>query len=153
MDEKDLAILQLLQEGAKASTSQLAKRTGIPATTVHNRIKRMEAEGIIRSYTPVIDWEKVGLGLHAMVFVTAQSADHDVDQEQLADAITKLPGVRRASIVTGAHDLVLDVRVPNVRALDRLLIKSLRGIPGVAKTETLLVLDERRRTFDLKAAR
>lgn len=152
MDEKDVAILQILQDDAKAPTGRIAKQTGIPTTTVHNRIKRMEAEGIIQGYAPIIDWDAIGLGLHAKVFVTAQGADHDVDQEQLADAISRLPGVRSASIVTGTHDLILDVRVRNVQALDRLLIKSLRAMPGVAKTETLLVLDERSRSMDLQAA-
>ncbi len=142
MDEKDLRILQALQKDAKAATSQLAKQTGIPPTTIHNRIKRMEAEGIIQGYRPVLDWEQVGLGLHAMIFITAQSADSGIDQDDLAKATAKLPGVQRVRIVTGTHDLILDVRLANVRALDKLLIKALRTMPGIAKTETLIVLDE-----------
>ena len=58
MDEKDKRILALLRKDAKQRVSQLAKKTGLPTTTVHNRIKRMEKGGIIRGYTVIPDYKK-----------------------------------------------------------------------------------------------
>lgn len=150
VDDKDLRLLMELQQDAKAATSALAKRTGIPTTTVHNRIRRMEEEGLIQRYAPVLDHKRLGLGLQAMVFVTAQPAgEKGVDQEQMARAALKLPGVERVSILTGVFDIVLQVRVPNVESLEQLLIKSLRKLPGVDKTQTMIVLDEFQGTLDL----
>ena len=51
MDKKDKTILELLNENSKLTTSQISKKTIIPITTVHNRIKKLEKEGIITGYT------------------------------------------------------------------------------------------------------
>ncbi len=102
-DAKDRAILDELQRNAKATTSEIAKRTGIPVTTVHNRIKRLEKDGVVQGYVPVVDHRKLGLGIHALVFVTAQnrpSGGRAVDQEQLAQEALRLPGVERSRVVT-----------------------------------------------------
>ena len=48
MDEKDEKILKLLKENSKLTTQQISKKTLIPITTIHNRIKKLEKEGIIK---------------------------------------------------------------------------------------------------------
>ena len=58
MDEKDEQILQILLINSKLSTHQISKKTGIPITTVHNRIKKLTKKGIIKGYTIVIDHKK-----------------------------------------------------------------------------------------------
>lgn len=149
-DGKDLQLLGELQRDAKAATSTLAKKTGIPPTTVHNRIRRMERDGLITRYVPLLDHKRLGFGLQALVFVTAQPAgEKSIDQEQMARAALKMPGVERVSILTGVFDLVLHIRVPDVAALEQLLIKSLRKLPGVDKTQTMIVLEEFQGTLDL----
>ncbi len=147
LDEKDTAILVELQRDAKATTGKIAKRTGIPVTTVHNRIKRFEREGVIQKYEPRLDFARLGLGIHALVFLTAASAykGAPVDQQALARTAMRLEGVQRACILTGTFDLVLEVRVRDVGALNGILLQELRRILGVEKTQTMLVLEEHRR--------
>lgn len=145
LDEKDTAILAELQRNAKQTTGRIAKRTRIPVTTVHNRIKRFEREGVITRYEPRVDYEKLGYGIHALVFIVASGKLPDgrpVDQQSIAQKAARLNGVQSARIVTGEYDLVLDVRVTDVPSLNRTLIKELRTLPGVEKTETMLVLEE-----------
>lgn len=143
LDDKDLRLLKELRRDGKATSGMLAKRTGIPTTTVHNRIRRLEEDGIVLGYKPVLNHKRLGFGLQALVFITAQSGgERGADQEQIARAALKLPGVERVSILTGVFDLVLNVRVPDVDALEHLLIKSLRKLAGVDKTQTMIVLEE-----------
>ena len=60
MDDKDYAVLNVLRKNAKLSTKQIAKKTGIPITTVHNRIKKLESSGIIKGYTTILDNKLIG---------------------------------------------------------------------------------------------
>ena len=145
LDEKDKAIMTELQQDVKATTGKIAKRTRIAVTTVHNRIKRFEREGVITKYEPLLDYARIGYGIHALVFIVASSKLGDgkpVDQQALAKCANRLDGVKNARILTGEYDLVLDVRVKDIPSLNNILIKELRKIPGVEKTQTMLVLEE-----------
>jgi DNA-binding Lrp family transcriptional regulator len=143
-DHADEKILSELQRNAKARTGDIAKRTGVPTTTVHNRIKRMEREGVIRTYRPVLDYAKLGKGIHALIFITAEGKanGHPVDQEQLAKRLLALPGVDSSRIITGGFDLVLEARIGTMEELNILLTKEVRKVPGVDKTQTMFVLQE-----------
>ena len=59
MTKKDHVILDLLKHDAKLSTREMSEKTGISMTTVHNRIKKLEREGVIRGYMAVIDKKKL----------------------------------------------------------------------------------------------
>lgn len=144
LDEKDIAILRELEENAKRTTGIIAKRTGIAVTTVHNRVKRFEKEGIIKKYAPVLDYGKLGQGIHALIFLTVESKSEGkaVNQEEIAKKALKIDGVMSALILTGTYDMVLSARIASVDALNTLLIKRLRGIGGIDKTQTMLVLKE-----------
>ena len=69
IDEKDLKIISLLKENAKLSMQQIAKKTLIPITTVHNRIKKLEKSGIIKGYTINLDDKKLQ-SISAFILVT-----------------------------------------------------------------------------------
>jgi len=70
LDKKDLKILEILKENSKLTTSQIYKKTNIPITTVHNRIKKLENLGIIRSYTLKLDYNKLGKPITGFILVT-----------------------------------------------------------------------------------
>lgn len=144
LDDKDHVILEELQRNAKATTGRIAKRTGIPTTTVHNRIKRFEREGVIVKYEPVLDYERLGKPIHALIFITAASHldGKAVDQRRIGRQALTINGILGARIITGTFDLILDVRVPDVRTLNEILITKLRAIEGVEKTQTTLVLED-----------
>lgn len=139
IDSKDSRILDELQRDAKATTGKIAKRTTIPVTTVHNRIKRMEHDGVIKRYAPVLDYTKLGKSIHAMIFI---SAEHKADQEHLAKRLLAIDGVTGARIITGGYDLVIETRVGTIDALNSLITKELRKVQGVEKTQTMIVLEE-----------
>ncbi len=70
IDEKDRKILDVLQEHADYATRQVAKKTGLPITTVHNRIKKLKKEKIIKRFTVDVDYHKIQEGFRAYVLVS-----------------------------------------------------------------------------------
>jgi DNA-binding Lrp family transcriptional regulator len=138
-DTIDERIIRELQRNAKQTTGSIARRTRIPTTTVHNRIKRLERDGIITSYVPMLDHTKLGKGILALVFV---AAEHKADQEQLAKRLLHIDGVERARIITGEFDLLLEARAATIEELNSIITKELRKVPGVARSETMIVLSE-----------
>lgn len=143
MDEKDEMIIEILKRNAKLSTHQISKQTGIPITTVHNRIKRLEKHGIIKNYTVNIDYEKLGKPISAVVMI---SLDHRLVKEaslsikELVKKLKMIPGVFRAFIVTGPNDIMLRIRAKDISSLDRILTEEIRKIDGIDQTETLFVM-------------
>ena len=84
IDEKDYAILEVLKENSGLSIQKIAKKTGIPIATVHNRIKKLKQEGIIERYTIVIDKAKLGRKMTAHVLIkTTPKSDHIVLLEKI----------------------------------------------------------------------
>lgn len=145
LDEKDRLILGVLQTNARLSTHEIAKRTLVPITTVHNRIKRMERSGVIKGYTVAIDNKRIGKILSAYVFATVDYRfikNQGLTQHDIAKKIKTFPFVEEVSVITGASDIVAKIRVENIDQLDRLVVDKIRNIDGVAKTETSVVLAE-----------
>ena len=144
LDEKDLKILEALEENSRMTTNQIARKTDIPITTVHNRIKGLFEKGIIKKFTIEIDYEKLGKGICAFILMSAAYKDEtgSVDQKKLALKLKKYPSVEKVYIITGTSDLLIKTRYKSVREMNDFTIQTLRKIPGVESTNTILVLDE-----------
>lgn len=143
LDEKDHQILNELRANSKLTTQQISKKTLIPITTIHNRIKRMEKEGIIKNYTVVLDHKKLGYDILAYILLTVRHYIEDgksITEEEMAKAISKLPGVEETHIVTGGTDIIARIRVKNMEALNRFVVDVLRNVEGVENTQTLITL-------------
>ena len=110
IDSKDLEILTLLKSNSKLTVQQLSRKTGIPPTTIHNRIKQMEDAGVIKGYSIVVDKIKVGLPVSVYILVTIHY-DHTktkkFSQKEVAKQIKSIPGVDHVSIVTGKTDILV----------------------------------------------
>lgn len=144
LDEKDLIILEELRTNSKQRTSRISKKTGIPITTVHNRIKKLEKEGIIKNYTVNIDYEKLGKNIFARILVSVEYKTRDgkrLHQLDIARKIRALIGVELVEIVTGTTDMVVRVRATDIKELNDFVINKLREIDGVDKTQTMIVLN------------
>jgi len=145
MDSKDMKVLDELRQNSKQTTSQIGKKTGIPITTVHNRIRKLEKEGIITGYTVKVDHKKLGLNITAYILLTVNytlPGGEKVHQGDIAKKINSLPEVQEVSIVTGGTDIVLKVRTKDVDELNDFIINKLRELKGVDKTQTMVVLKD-----------
>ena len=146
LDEKDLAILLLIQENSKLTANQIAKKVNAPITTVFAKTKRMEEMGIIKQYRAILSAEKLNLGTAAFILASvsyrAKNEDETpVSQRQVAEEIARFPEVQEVHIITGDWDLLMKLRAENVEAIGKFVVDKLRLIRGLEKTLTCMVFE------------
>ncbi|MBI5051383.1 Lrp/AsnC family transcriptional regulator [Candidatus Micrarchaeota archaeon] len=134
-DEKDFAILDVLKENSSLSIQKIARKTGIPIATVHNRIKRLKAEGVITKYSVVLDKTKFGKKLVAYVLIKATPKS---DHIKLLNELMPHPYIEDGSAVTGGFDVLIKVRVADVDELNSLVLKHLRTFNEISETQTMI---------------
>lgn len=136
LDKKDLTILNELVENARLSYREIAKKTGLSAVTVMNRIKRLEKEGIIQKYSMLIDYEKLNYELQALIAIRVSKGK----LFQVEKKIATHPNVCAVYDITGPFDVVVLVRFKNRRGLDN-FVKKVQTYDFVERTETNLILN------------
>ncbi len=146
LDEKDLAILTLIQENSKLTANQIAKKINTPITTVFAKTKRMEEQGIIKQYRAILNPEKLNLATAAFILasVSYQAKNEDntpISQRQVAEEIARFAEVQEVHVITGDWDLLVKLRGENVEAIGRFVVDKLRLIKGLEKTLTCMVFE------------
>jgi Lrp/AsnC family leucine-responsive transcriptional regulator len=145
LDEKDVAILSLIQENSKLTARQIAQRINAPITTVFAKTKRMEELGIIREYRAVLAPEMLDAGTAAFILASvsyrAKADDVPVSQRAVAEEIGKFPEVQEVHIITGDWDLLIKLRAERVEAIGKFVVDKLRLIKGLEKTLTCMVFE------------
>ena len=144
LDERDLAILTLIQENSKLTANQIAKKINAPITTVFAKTKRMEEMGIIKEYRAILSPEKLNLGTAAFILASVSYSAKNQDetptsQRQVAEEIARFPEVQEVHIITGDWDLLVKLRGENVEAVGKFVVDKLRLIKGLDKTLTCMV--------------
>lgn len=141
LSDLDRAILRELQADGHLSNADLARRINLSPPATHTRVKRLEQLGYIRQYTALVDREKLGYDLLCFVQVTIQL--HQPEQvRSFPKHIRQLPEVLECHHVTGDYDYLLKVIARNRKELEHFLMERLTPIPGVARIQTSVVLDE-----------
>ena len=148
LDEKDIAILEVLQENARLTVKEISKRVNSPITTTHARLRKLEKEGYIKAYSAVLDARKLGFSTTAFVFVSF-ARNQGVDQRRVAQEIAKFPEVQEVHIITGEWDILVKVRVSSVDELGEFVVNRLRNLQVVEKTYTSVVLETVKETQKL----
>ncbi len=154
LDEKDLAILLLIQENSKLTANQIAKKIGAPITTVFAKTKRMEEMGIIKQYRAILSAEKLNLNTAAFILAqvsyrTKSDDETPVSQRAVAEEIARFPEVQEVHIITGDWDLLVKLRAENVDAIGKFVVDKLRLIKGLEKTLTCMVFETVKETTSL----
>lgn len=146
MDAIDLRILEILQRDARVTQQDIARRVRLSQPSVADRIRKLEARGVIRGYVARVDPSQLGKDITAFIGV---GISHPKYFAQFGKTILALPDILECHRVAGSDSYLLKVRTENTRSLDRLLVEHLRIIPGVYRTETTLVLSSIKEDFAL----
>lgn len=146
IDELDSKVLAALLASGRRSWAELAQEIGLSAPAAAERVRKLEERGVIKGYTAVLDAEALGYPLTAFVAVTLDRPEHRKD---FLAALEKLAEVQECHHVAGDDDYILKVRTKGTRDLDRLLSEELKGIPGVVRTRTTIVLSTWKETLAL----
>ena len=154
LDDKDIAILLLIQENSKLTANQIAKKTNTPITTIFAKTKRMEELGIIRQYRAILSAEKLNLGTAAIILASVsyggtKSDDAPLSQRDVAEEIARFPEVQEVHIITGDWDLLVKLRAESVDAVGKFVVDKLRRIKGLEKTLTCMVFETVKETTSL----
>ncbi len=139
LDKFDLAILKVLQQDARASLHEISAQVGLSSTPCWNRIKRLEADGVILGYTVRIDPAKIGLTDTVIVQVTLESHNDEM-LYKFGQALDEIPEVLEAFLVSGAYDYYIRLVVRDTRDYERLLRERLYKIPGIRHSISSFVL-------------
>ena len=141
LDSYSLALLGELQRDSRQTVQQLADAVGLSPTPCWKRIKDMEAAGIIRGYTALVDREKVGLNL--AVIVEANLKEHTEDLvRRFEEAVAASPQIVRCLSTTGQADYVMTVLVEDVKRYEQFLHDTIFKLPGVTHVRSSIVLKE-----------
>ncbi|HEV7704289.1 MAG TPA: Lrp/AsnC family transcriptional regulator [Gemmatimonadaceae bacterium] len=150
LDKIDRVLVSALQQDARLRLEDLAKLVKLVPSSVHDRLRRLERDGVIRRWT--IDVNVADFGLDVLAYIGVQASK---PCSKVMPFIEPIAAVEECHSVAGAKGLMLKVRVPSTRALLD-LIEQLRQIPGVEGTETSIVLKtqfDRPITLPSRAAR
>ncbi|HZU63567.1 MAG TPA: Lrp/AsnC family transcriptional regulator [Novosphingobium sp.] len=141
IDSFDRAIIAALQADARLPVSAIAEQVALSATPVSRRLKRLEEEGYIQGYAPLLNLRKLGFELNAYVLVNLQiRSDENIDlfeREVIAN-----PYVVSCHAVTGEMDYLLHVVARNVDHLNQSTLKALVRIPGVRDVKSIIALED-----------
>jgi len=139
LDKKDLEILEVVKNHAKWTTHHISKKTLIPVTTVHNRIKKMERMGIIKGYTAILDYKKLGKGISAFVLADVKADNPGRRTGEILKEVENFSEVHEAYSITGDHDIIMRVSVEDTEKLNDLILR-LDSIDGVDRARTFIIL-------------
>jgi Lrp/AsnC family leucine-responsive transcriptional regulator len=135
VDDRDRDIIAALQQDARATYAEIARRVGLSPSSVHDRVRKLEQGGVIRGYRAVIDPEEVGLHVTALIAVTPLDPRQPDD---LPERVVEFPEVEDCHSVAGDENYILKVRTRTTAELEDLL-RRLREKAGV-HTRTTIVL-------------
>ncbi|MEW6706290.1 MAG: Lrp/AsnC family transcriptional regulator [Pseudomonadota bacterium] len=141
LDRHDVLLLTELQRDARQTVQQLAERVGLSSTPCWKRVKDMEAAGIVRGYTAVIDREKVGLALCVIAELNLTRHSEDVVRH-FERAVADCPQIVSCYSTTGQADYVLKVLVRDIQAYEQFLHETAFKLPGVTHVRSSVVLKE-----------
>ncbi len=143
LDEKDFALIAELRKDSKLSEQKLARKTSIPMTTVHNRLRKLRGLGVITGYTIRLDHAKLGRPLTAYVLVKAAPG---TDQKRLLGRLCALPGLCEGAVVSGGEfDVLLKMRAASLRELGEAVTDGLRMQKGVLDARMMIAYESAER--------
>ena len=138
LDATDQSILDMLIENTRPPFTDIAKKHGISAGTVHVRVKKMEEAGIITGSSLRLDYNKLGYSFIAYVGIYLQKTSQT---QFVLERINEIPYVTVAHVTTGKFNIFCKIRAKNTTHAKEIIYK-LDDIEGVTRTETMISLEE-----------
>jgi len=139
LDEKDKAILRLLQADAKITVREIATKVHLSTTPVHERIKRMEDTGVILRYATIVDHSKVRKGLMAICYVSLKEHNKRSGAKFIR-TIHELPEVVECFIISGEFDFLLRVAVDNMDDYYDFHVNKLGQVENIGHVQSTFVM-------------
>jgi len=135
VDELDLQILNMIKDNARLSIREMAKTLRKSPSVVHRRLKRLERAGVVRGYATLLDYTKLGYGIHALTLLQVEGA-YIADVERM---LAQEANVRAVYDITGEYDIAVITVFSSVSELDN-FIKKILKVPYIKRSVTNIIL-------------
>ena len=137
VDEIDAKILELLKKDARTPLSHVSEQIGLSSPSIKDRITKMEQEGIILGYTPLLDYSKLGLPLTA--FINLRLHYPLCCTDEFIEAINQIEEVIEGHYTDGEEDMIIRAVAREPKHLQEILHK-INSLPGVANSNSIISL-------------
>jgi len=148
LDSTDLRILKLLQVNARATVKEIASQVNLSTTPVHDRIKRMEQNGVIRQYATLVDHTKVRKGLMVICYISLKEHSKTAGAKFIK-AINELNEVIECYNISGSFDFMLKVVEENMDSYYDFHVNRLSLIENVGNIQSVFVMGVIKQTHQL----
>lgn len=139
MDDLSLKLLSLLKADGRMSVTALSQALGVSRLTVDNRIKRLEAEGIISGFTVLLGTEEFKHKINGWIMINVAANK----EERAIRLILRMVEISRLHTTNGKWDLAAEIQTSTLEEFDK-AVSELRKIDGIEATETNLLLSKRK---------
>lgn len=142
MDAIDQQIAEILQTNGRVSSAEVAQAVGVSVSTANDRIRRLHTVGIVTEWRGVLDPARVGAGVCIFVLIDMKYEG----EEQACAALRSCPEVQELHHISGPHSYLMKLRVRDMPAFQAFLKNTVKPLPAVIGTETLISLDTLKET-------
>lgn len=148
LDTKDMSILALLQQNARMTVKEIADKIHLSTTPVHERIKRLEASGVIKQYATLVDHTKVKKGLIAICYVSLKEHSKTAGTKFIK-AINAMTEVIECYNISGEFDFMLKVVTEDMNAYHDFHVNKLSNIENMGHVQSVFVIGVIKQTHQL----
>jgi Lrp/AsnC family transcriptional regulator for asnA, asnC and gidA len=139
IDNTDLKILEILMEDAKKPFTEVAKKVFVSQGTVHVRMNKMEAAGVVERNTLKINYAKLGYDITAFIGIYLEkSALYD----KVLTKLKEIPEITNIHYTTGNYSMFLKIHCRDTNHLKEVLHDKMQQVEGIDRTETMISLEE-----------
>jgi len=145
INDTDAKILNLLQDNARLTIKEIALKINLSITPVHERIKKLESEGVIEKYVAILNRKKTGKSLLVYCQVTLNK---QIQENFIAfnEAINQMPEVIECNVVSGTFDYLIKIVVKDMETYQQLYYSKLSGLKSVEHISSFFVMSEVKNT-------
>jgi Lrp/AsnC family leucine-responsive transcriptional regulator len=143
MDEFDRKILEHIQVFGRSSYGEIGAVVGLSVSAVNERLKKLEKQGAIAGWTARVDPQAVGSAVLAFIHVMIERPEHEAAFLALVRAE---PAIQECHHVTGDWSYLLKVRTPSLAALEDLIARRIKALPGIPRSQTAIALSTAKET-------
>lgn len=136
MDSIDLKIINILQDNARTSVSDISKKVGLSSPAVADRIKKMVENKTIREFTTILEPNLAGRELEALLFATLRRPEN---AQKFMKMVDEENDILSCYYLTGDHDYMMRISTTNTKSLE-LLLSKLKNLHEFARTRTIIIL-------------
>lgn len=141
LDATDLRILRVLQDDAKISNIELARKINLSASPTLARVKSLEKNKVISRYVGLVDPAALGLKMNVFIQVSLDRQESAV-LESFEREVSRFSEVMEVYLMTGDEDYLLRIVVPDIQALEHFILNHLTKIPGIKKIRSSFALKQ-----------